>query len=181
MFKRDLLVLANEKFLAILLLVISFLPLEPSCLPGNRFLLVTPFVYLGVRLAINKKLKKNDIGIILGFAVLVVLMALLAALTDCTPGYVFTDIMQPEWQRINIDSLGPDGTVYIRNIKSLQIATSDILVHVNDTQVPCDWEGSARYIAPGETKYCKLPITCTENRSVLIEVFAPGNNDSVRC
>ena len=142
--------------------------------------MLAPFVFVLVRYGINRKLKKVDIGITMGFLVLVIFMALLAMSVDCKPGYTFNDIIQPEWQMINIDSLGPDGKIYLKNIKSLQVPTTDILIHVNDTQVSCPWEGSARYLAPGETRYCQLPIPCG-NRSVLVEVFAPGNNDSVMC
>jgi len=172
--------LVDEKLLAIALLVLSFLPFEPSCIPGNRFIIFAPFVFAGIRYGVNRKLKRIDIFITLGFLVLVIFMALLAGLTDCRQGYSFEDIIQPEWQRINIDSLGPDGKLYIKNVKSLQIATTDIIFHVNDTQVPCPWEGSARYIAPGDVKYCQLPTECG-NRTIRVEVFAPGNSDLIMC
>jgi hypothetical protein len=181
MHKQDLLFLGDRYFLAIALLILSFLPLEPACVPGNFFLILSPFIYAAVRFVLTRKLKRKDFIIIGGLFGLIILMTIIAQSFGCQQSYSYglPMIVQPEWQLISIDSVGPEG-LYIKNIKAVHIPTSDMLFFYNNSEISCIWEGGLLALAPNETKYCKLPFTCGD-RNRTITVYAPGNNDSVAC
>ncbi len=179
MHKQDFLFLSDRYFLAVVLLILSFIPLEPTCVPGNLFLILSPFIYAIVRFVATRKLKHRDFIIIGGFFVLIAAMTLIAQSFGCQQSFGLPRITQPEWQMISIDSIGPQG-LYIKNIKAVHIPTSEILFFFNDTEISCVWEGGLLALAPEDTKYCQLPFSCgSRNRTIVVS--APGNNDTAIC
>lgn len=169
----------DPKFLVVALSVLSFIPVELSCAPGNFLLVLSPFIYLAVRFVANKEFVKDDFVAVGIFALLIIFVTIVSYLAGCVNTYGVPREPLAAWKQVSIDGIGPGGVIYVGNLRNTEIATTDIFFYIDGAQSECVWEPSVRYIAPGDVKKCTAAFACTGQTR--IDLVSPGNNDSVTC
>ncbi len=168
------------KFLTFFFLVLSFLPLEATCVPGNIMLFISPFIILFIRHYYTMKITRNDLLYACIFVVMILFVTALAMVTNCVKTYGVTQEIPHEWKTAVIDSIDANGLIYVKNIRTIPIDINEIDIFVDGFSRKCVWNDNYfKYIAPNQIRPCNAGVVCTGTTTV--ELFTPGNNDTAVC